>query len=406
MKHYVKNGVNFISDLIWQTKIPGERFVLKNYLKDCKFDFYCRSKQFSNVYGFGRYPKESSQREIFLKLKKPKSLALHVVDSLAEVDTTDSCIICFCFDNKATDPVYGYVFVYQGAISPENGEFLGSLDELKERMEFLTSRYSIDLVFVPDDIPFFNNSAFEYKLGVKFGTLFSESDDIPASEYLFFSGKSSYGAIRKLDRTKEKKIGAIIAGVFVILFAIYQITDYFTEDEDLDSIPVVTQPVVIQSYPANVFINNCLKNFDKYVIDNGHWRTKEFKCSVDGIKISYSAGYEGDNVDIRALLGNSVVMKSDTEAELIEKISFPHYTAIPSSLSIEKKSEMLKKSSHLLDMHTNINGSHFEISSGYSPLFLYQNNIINNLYLSELTMTLDYDSGFMNWKIVGELDAK
>lgn len=408
MKYYSHNGINFVTDLIWQVRSSNEKFALNNYFKDCKFDFYCRSTQFKNIYGFGRYPTDGTQKESFLKLKTTKSLALHIVDSLSEIETTDSSIVCFCFDKQAPNPLYGYVFVYQGVISPEGGEFLGSLDELRENMKQLTNRYSIDAVFIPDDIPFFNNSAFEYELGVKFNILYSDDDNMSASEYLFFNQRRYYGTIRKLDRSKEKKLAIIFVIIMMILLVAYFVADYYIEDEseNLDLVPDVAKELVVKSYPAQMFINHCLKDFDKYIVNNGHWQTKSFKCTTDAIEVDYYATYTGDNSDLQALLNHQVVIKSDSEAELKEKILFPHYTAVSDAVSRDEKSEALEKASRLLDMKTNINGNSFEISSGYSPVFLYQNKIINNLYLSEVAMTLNNDTGFMDWKIVGEINAK
>lgn len=405
MKYYVRNGVEFVTGLMWQQHIPNEKFILKNYRNNCKFDFYCKTNKLGTTYGFGRYPRDDSNN-ILLKLKSPISLGVFIVESIdLSVGKDVNIFICFCFEDSTNNPTYGYIFIYNGTILPEDGEFIGSLDEVKAKIKYLTKLYNGKIAYVPDDVPFYNDGAFEFETGLEIKQLLSEEDSsgtlIPASEYFIWQNPKK-GKLKSLDRKKQKIwIGSGIALISLILFSV-GVKQWLYPDLNIDDLSdeVVIKPT---AYPAKIFITACLDNSKIFSLPLT-WTLTNFKCTDKGIDVTYKSD-EGKLLELEQKLGKKAKYQNGI-ANVHFDIKLPDTITTPESQSTDNAIDTLENAATKLNFTANINDKKFDITSSYSPIFLYDNNIINQFNLSEISMTPDTNSGFMNWKILGETNAK
>jgi hypothetical protein len=411
MKHYQRDGIDFVTDLVWQSKLPSEKFNLKLYRKDCAFDFYCKTNKLGHTYGFGRYPRDDDNK-IAVKLKKPVSLGLFIIESvdIGDADSNVNLFICFCFDNSTNNQTYGYVFIYNGTILPEDGEYVGSLDEVKAKIKQLSKQYNAEVAFIPDDVPFYNDLAFEYESKLKIYPLASKLDEktgemISASEHIFWQQnkqKSRVCSIKNLDNTKQKK-AAFYIGLLIIAGAIsYGAKEYFYPDISIDDLSdeVVAKPT---AYPAKVFINKCLAKSNLFVF-NTSWQLTNFSCTDKGINVTYKSD-DGKLQELENQIKQKVKYQNGIATAHLN-IDLPDNVADQTSQVTDDVIDALQDAAIKMEFTATINGNKFDISSGYSPVFLYENNIIDKLNLSEISMVPDTSSGFMNWKILGEFNAQ
>lgn len=411
MKHYQRNGINFLTDLVWQKLIPGEKISLKKYRENCKFDFFCKVSKLS-TYGFGRWSRDNDGKIIF-KPKKPVSLGMYIIDAI-EIDAEKdvSLFVCFCFDNNATAPVYGYVFLYDGTFLPEEGEYLGSLDEVKAKIRNLSKQYNAKIAFVPDDVPFYNDLSFENETGLEIRKLESTIDEktgeiILASERYFWSKATPRRlrscAIRTLDTKKQKRLLIALASLSIVSLLGIGAKAIFYPDISTDDLELVAKPT---AYPAQIFINNCLANLNTLVIDNANWQTVSYKCTVQGIQLVYKQSTSGQLLELERLIGHKVI-KSQNGAVLDLSIQLPEDPKL--NIINFKSVEFLDKLQNLgekLGLTINAVNNKVNITSSYSPIFLYNSGIINQLNLSEISAVPDGNAGFLNWTITGDINDK
>lgn len=409
MKHYQRDGIDFVTDLVWQHPIPGEKFNLKKYREDCAFDFYCKTNKLGNTYGFGRYPRDEDGK-IILKLKKPVSLGLYIIESVdIEAEKDVNLFVCFCFDNSLDIPSYGYVFIYNGTILPEDGEFIGSLDEVKARIKQLTKLYNGKAAFVPDDVPFYDDMSFEFETGLQIYKISSTHDEhtgafISASENVFWQKdrrKSSVSSLRNLDNTKQKRLIVLLAGLVIASGLTYGIKEYFFPDISFDDVDDVAHSAPT-SYPAKVFIDACLAQAN-YIVNSYTWQTVSYTCNLKGINVQYRND-GGSPAQLEQLIGKKVKLTKNGETIALP-IKLPEVsTPIVSKTPLANPAENLQLMADKLGFVVTINGNKVNINSGYSPIWLYNNGVIHEFNLSEISVSPEA-TGFMNWKISGEINA-
>lgn len=408
MKHYQRGKINFITDLIWQRLIPGEKFSLKRYRQDAKFDFYCKVSKLS-TYGFGRWSRDNDGKIVF-QPKKPISLGMYIIDAI-EIDAEKdvNLFVCFCFDNNTSVPIYGYVFLYNGTFLPEEGEYLGSLDEVKAKIRSLSKQYNAKIAFVPDDVPFYNDLSFENETGLEIRKLESILDEktgtvISASDRYFWSKATSRRlrtcAIRTLDNKKQKRIIATLASFLAIGLLGIGTKLVFYPEITADDIEVIAKPT---SYPAQIFINQCLNNFAKLAVNNVNWQMSSYKCNTQGMQFVYVSSDTGALIDLEKIIGHKVA-KSQNGAVYNVPIQLPD-NPILNQVNADF-ADKLQDLGQKLGLTVNVVNSKVNITSSYSPVFLYNNGIINQLNLSEISAVPDSNTGFLNWTITGEINGK
>ena len=149
-----KNDIDFITDLVWHKSTENNKVSLKQYKKECQFDYYCKTAAISSLYGF--------MRSDGIELKNPVSLAVYILESLDIESGDDSVFLCFNFHEKNNDgdSLYGYILFYRGSILPERGEYIGKAEQVQLEMCNLAKRYGIKMAKIFDDVPFYNNQHF------------------------------------------------------------------------------------------------------------------------------------------------------------------------------------------------------------------------------------------------------
>ncbi len=418
MKHYSKNGIDFVTDLIWQKQPEKSKLNLKVYRNDCKFDFYCKTSKISTTYGFARIPRDADNN-IVIKIKHPVSLAIYIIESV-DVDADADQFICFKFDSESLvkglekdSSLFGYVFLFKGSVFPDGGEYIGTLDEVKTRVKLMAKKYGTKFAFIPDDVPFYNDQPFAAEAGFEIIQLKSKEDErtgqiVSASDYYFWHGqkkrKAYIARLKSLEGlTKGKKI--LIGFILLLFLALVGVTVYNTYFDD--DIEVIAKQVVPEkaptSYPAKDFINQCLNNFDLLFINKEGWVTAAFKCNLKNVEYNYQSK-NGAMQTLLEMTNQKKIVFNQQSATLTIPLNLPKEQNYKSSLPITKQIDDLTDVSRKLKFQVSINQKYFEVRTSYSPIFLFNNNIISNLNLSEISM-MPNDKGFLNWVIKGEFNG-
>lgn len=420
MKQYNKLGLIFVTDLIWQKQTEHNKISINQYANECGFNLYCKySSPFGLSYGFTRLSSETDSKKIKKKhSSKYVSLGVWIIESFFDDAVDENLIVCFCF-NKAEE-LYGYIAIAHGSVLAEDGEYIGNLDEVRARTKSLIKQHSIKIAIIPDDVPFYNDSVLEHDTGVRILPQESKYDPVngkltSASDFLFWSPdkksvtpKLKVSRLKTIDLNRNKKIIGFFVGVFAFLSLSYFVYDkYFTNTtlEDLqEQVIPLAKPT---SYPAKMFITACLDNYDKRVINTSEWATDNYRCSLTGIDVSYRKLVDAKLSELTNQLGESVLFNAQGATAKF-KINLP--TSLPDSLPSNNDNfeliDMLNNAAAKLNFTVNINQDKVEITSGYSPVFLYNNMIIDRINISEISMSVDSQSGFNSWRILGDLNVK
>lgn len=422
MKYYKKLGLNFVTDMLWQKQTENNKVSLKQFYNDCKFNLYCKyTGPFGVCYGFGRSDEVGSNKPT----KKNKlntnlvSLGVWIIESIFEDKIDNNVLICFCFDKESE--TFGYICVMDGALLPEDGEYIGSLEEVRAKTKLLAKQYAIKVILVTDDVPFYNDSVLEYETGANIVVLKSEIDKftgklVAASDDMFWNPsrkmtapKLKVARLKTIDINRFKKIIAGLSICFGLFGGAYIVKNTYFNNDQLNEIQEHIEAIVKPtSYPANIFIDTCLANFNKYAINQNSWELDSFKCNLSGIEVAYKKSPDAKLTDLTQMLGESITFNA-TGALAKIKIKFPENYLKPPQVTQEHKLEtidLLDNAAEKLNFTVNIVNNKVEINSGYSPVFLNDNQIISTLNLSEISMSVNTQSGFNNWRILGEINAK
>ena len=410
-----KDGVNFVTDLVWQKQTENNKITLKKYRTECKFDYYCRTSKIATTYGFARALKDKDDKPVLIK--NPTSLAIYIIESV-DVDAEADLFICFKFSAPTDigEPLYGYILLYRGSVAPEDGEFVGSLIDVESRIETVAKRYGTKWAFITDDVPFHANANFASRTGLEVAVLQSKPDPktgirVPASEYSFWSRnrkrKVQAGRIKSMaGLDKQKKV--ILAGIGVALLlcvGIFVKSTYFAEDDITQIAAKVTQTPAPTAYTAASLINVCLAKYDKLVISTPTWSTANFKCNAKGIDVSYLSN-GGSLGELAKLTGESAIVYAPNGASLHTSINVQRL--LPGSYqgkNLGGAIDALTNAADKLQFKATITQNRFDVQSSYSPIFLFQNGIINQFNLSDISVVPTQD-GFYTWSLKGEFNVK
>jgi hypothetical protein len=373
------------------------------------------------TYGFGRLQLNSDGKPI-AKHKKLVSLALYVAMIVELKDKNLDQFICFKFENRPRkngedQNLYGYVFIYRQTIFPEDGEFVGSLSEVKTRVKILAKKFGVKFAFVPDDVPFYNDEPFSQETGLKLialdsvkdenGKIIMSSSDVTFWQksrkdkilYSFLSRMRNLSGLSKLKKTILLCSGLSIIAITMIL---YIAKNYFFIDNVL---PVNRIINTTNSFPAKVFIEKCLSNFDKLMVEQDNWQVQSFQCTKSGISIIYQSTGLVQRENLFKLTQESNIVFNQNSATLSKHLNFTNIMPEKSKESTVNILDKLNYVAQKLDFKVSITQKSFDIQTRFSPIFLYNNNVIQGLNLNEISMSVD-NSGFFNWHIKGHLNEK
>ncbi len=110
--------------------------------------------------------------------------------------------------------------------------------------------------------------------------------------------------------------------------------------------------------------------------------------------------------EIKAAINDKGLIVGDKTARLNKDFDLTKIQPNKSYQPYVEQIETLKGMADKYGLLIKVNGlKKVEISSSLSPIFLYNNNIINNINILEISMQLN-SNGFFNWIIRGELNGR
>jgi hypothetical protein len=416
-----------VTDLIWQKQGTQKR-ALKKYRSECRFEYFCKNNHFATIFGFGREMKDLAGKT--LTIKNPTSLAIFILESINLQNKNVDLFIIFRFSplpkeaptneekrrEEEASALYGYVLLLKGCVAPEDGEYIGTLADVETKIIDAAKRYNIKMAHIAADVPLAQNLAFKNKSGLEMSVIANRADKktnklIPASEDRFWQSKDrkskiSAAKIRtmsSLDKQKQLMIGG---GIFVILIIIGVILKqyYFSDNEVQQIVKKVAPPPPPTAYTAVSLINACLGQYDKLVVNSEKWQTTSLRCTAKGIDLSYKSN-NGSLEDLVKFTGESAIVYNQNGATLhIDLVTAKLVPAIYNNSNLTGEVDRLNDISKKMNIKANITQNKFTLVSPYSPVFLYQNGIINDFNLTEINMSVD-QSAFQKWDVKGEFNV-
>lgn len=412
---FQKNGIDFVTDLIWQKHNEENKVSLKQIKAQCDFNLYCKTNKIITTYGFTRLGRAKDDLSEFehkkKKIKRPVSLALFLINGSDLDKETDDLFICFRFDEKR----FGYLFLYKGSIFPERGEFIGDEETVKSRVKDLSHTYGVKTARILDDVPFHDNKNFEDEAGLRIIVIpsYRENDKfIPASDYYFWRNRGfkrmvSNAELRPLTllQKQHKILLTIISFTAIIGLAAWVKHSYFNESDEIRQVVNNYIPVNTSGVPAKILIDNCLRNIDLYLMPPKGWSFNYLKCNLTGLEINYIAN-GGKEVELKTVIKDKdLIFKSGT-ATLHKAFSLIKTQPTKSGQDLSQQVDDLTEMGAKFNFTFNISQTpKVQIQSSFSPIFLYNKQVINNINLSEISMQLD-NNGFFDWTIEGEFNGQ
>ena len=208
-----------------------------------------------------------------------------------------------------------------------------------------------------------------------------------------------------------KRVGAaIVLGILAYISYIV-----FIGDQQImlkKPIQKVVVPHAVPSDPEKL-ITACLANNDKYFNDLGNWTLVGVKCNSLTAIYTFNSHTDATISDFANLVG-----KTDNSIKFGNKVGVytQKYNVISPNLktTISKDEVLSNLQQAVIDYGVKISIPQtsgqkklnpkvkFTIVSKQSPVFLYNHHILDNLKISEISMSLDTNAGFYNWTIQGE----
>lgn len=407
MQVFSKNGINFIIDLVWQRQNEENKVNLWQLKNLCQFDMYCKNTHnLIPTYGF---IKLSGQ-----KIKKPVSLALYIV-ALSEIEhDNEDMFICFRFD----DTRIGFVLVYRGSIYPNGGEFIGSDIEARSRMLSLAKEANIKLAYITDDVPFYDNHHLEVEGDFKTVVIRSENN-LSSSEYYFWHAFAAKKVINKarlhpIKRIATKyKVGGIVGVIIALLLLVNLLKNQFLTNHINLAIAPAKVNVNSRGVASNIFLANCFKYANSYFNNIPNWSITKLSCKMQGLNVNYTSNnasetslkqaLQGILIDKRAkaklsFLNNSATLTVNFNLTKVKFLKLNH----PLSVQVDTLSKLANELNFSFHMKQT---PAFQIVSTYSPFFLYNNGVLDEVNINSIVMQTTVN-GFLNWTIQGELSGK
>lgn len=411
---YARDGVNFVTDLIWQKQTIQKR-PLKKYRSECRFEYFCKNNHFATIFGFGREMKDMDGKP--LVIKNPTSLAIFILESIDLQNKNVDLFIVFRFSpiNEELEPYYGYILLLKGCVAPEDGEYVGTLASVETKIIDAAKRYDIKMAYIAEDVSLARNPAFKNKSGLEISVIVNRMDKksgklVTASEDRFWQSKDRKAKIaaakiktmKSLDKQRNLLIGAGAMSVVAIIGLVVK-SYYFTDDVEKIIVQKVAPPPPPTAYTAYSMISACLARSDQLIINTDKWQTSSLRCNAKGIDMVYKST-NGGLEELEKLTGESTIVYNQNGATLHVKLSDRTIPAVYNGRNLTAEVDQLNDIGRKMNIKIQIAQNKFTLSSPYSPVFLYQNGIINQYNLSEINMSQD-QTGFMKWDIKGEFNV-
>lgn len=204
------------------------------------------------------------------------------------------------------------------------------------------------------------------------------------------------------------KVGILAGLMGVIVYGVIIPKEYEVKHNNPPT-PPVPKPIAVA--PIQL-IKACLQNNDRFFRDLGAWSFSSLKCNSLGAILTFTSDTDTTLSRFAELIGKSekhiklngkigtymIVYKlNSTEINIVPKeqiLEQLQQAVIDYGLKISLPQQSTKTSLKALNK--------FSITAKQSPIFLLNHQILNNVKLSEINMTLDRTSGFYSWTLQGE----
>ncbi|HMT02106.1 MAG TPA: hypothetical protein PKD00_02140 [Burkholderiales bacterium] len=422
MQIYQKNKIDFITGMVWQKSDEEHKVSLKQMKTKCGFNFYCKTNKIITTYGFVKLnlhngkSEDNTIKKKKIKLKKPTSLGLFIVNALEVNKETEDLFICFRFNEN----LFGYLLLYKATIFPYEGEFIGTEYEVKAKISKLAAEYNIKTAKIFEDVPFFNSSSFINETGLKvivIKSFFENNKILGASDYYLWQNKSFKSIVRNSQiepiTLLKKKYKTVLISLLIISGAVLINELQKSYYKNLDNLEALQNSMIDKTnifvndvgVDAKTFIDSCFSNIDRYINPINNWQIDSLNCNLKGTSITYKTE-NGTLAEIKAAINDKGLIIGDKTARLNKSFDLTKIQPNKSYQPYLEQIENLKVMADKYGLLIKINGlKKIEVSSSLSPIFLYNNNIINNINILEISMQLNSD-GFFNWVIRGELNGR
>lgn len=241
-----------------------------------------------------------------------------------------------------------------------------------------------------------------------------------------FKNQFNKALIRSVSKqTNHKyKVGILIGLIGIIAYFAYSV---IIEKQEIKHQSLVTRPV---PKPAAVtpgwLINACLQNSDRFFKDLGIWTFTSLHCNSLGAVLTFNSdsdttlgrftdliGIRDDKaVKLNARVGTYVIAyninPTITGNDRNHVVTGVYRPGVGRQQTLEQLQQAvidygLKISLPQLSAQSNIKTiNKFSITAKQSPIFLLNHHVLDNVNLSEISMSLDKSSGFYNWVLQGE----
>ncbi len=220
-----------------------------------------------------------------------------------------------------------------------------------------------------------------------------------------------------IESTSARKIRnyKIVAVVTVITALSYVLYTVLLDKDKIIHKPIskIVIPKAVATSPDRL-ITNCLVANDKYFDDLGNWTLVSVQCNSLGAVYTFNSNADDTLSDFASLIGknDNSIKFANKVGTYTEKFNIPSLGTAKTILSKDVILSNLQQA--VIDYGVKISTQQsgvqkklnpilrFTIASKQSPVFLYNHHVLDNLKISEISMSLDNNAGFYNWNIQGE----
>lgn len=443
MKLFDKNGYLFITEGFFLSRLsvekqltPKQRINMYNKIKkdlvggdnvgNIMLDTYAVTKSIRETYSFiSSHELDETLKKAGVDSKRAKkgvgSLGMYIVEVM-EIDASIlNCIICFSINQADAENSVGYILIKDGTIYPDAGEFVSDINTIKESIVSLIRKHNrgtnderyIQFLYVPSELSEIQDSI-DTTADINVQILDYSSDRI------FWDKKSLKSYFSKVKyRPFQKPIKKQLIGIGVVLTCLiggYSAYSYFFQEE---------MPIVVAEKPKTNLIKGsdlvaaCFKDtgaifsINKAHSDYGGWYIDTFSCSSKGLSVKFRT-MNAVQVpamaveELKNILQDKNISASNGTYIYTRKINVNidyHFrgTAIKMFESLE-----VAKSKYDLEVKTLNNQSKtieksFELDSSLSPVYFYNNGVINDLPLTSIEGKYNLSDDSYLWKILGKV---
>jgi hypothetical protein len=207
------------------------------------------------------------------------------------------------------------------------------------------------------------------------------------------------------------------AGILFILLG-YIFYDFIFHKEEIEKPKQVQKPMLPRPVAADPMqiISACLGNKDQYFVDMGNWTLSSIKCNSLGGVYTFNSSIDTTITEFSKLIG-----KNDNSIRFANKVGIytQSFKLMPTRLNnsrVPREVVLSNLQQSVINYGIKISipqttagqknklnaVTKYTIISNQSPVFLFNHNVLDNVKVSDISMSFDKNNGFYSWTIQGE----